>query len=1642
MAMASNTFREDLPVPGWLQLPVSAVVPPPVESSVQHLPFDDLSWENFERLCLRLAQVQSNVGECRLYGRQGDSQEGIDFYTQSGTNDNFVVYQCKRVKGFGASKIAAAFKTFQAGAFLDATVRFVLCTSDSLRGSDRDDEWRKQKANLLERGVEVERWDADGLDVLLKDHPQIVYDFFGPSWFRRYFQRDPQEYSSRLTPEKVIEFRCKLHDFYRIVFDQADPGIILGAGHEAARKSVTSRYVVPDIEEELAVARRVNERADVRRIATLVPDAFTMHHHNVGEAPINEELNQRTVIRTKLDQWLTRSDTSIILGEAGLGKSSLLRFLILDLLSAEPTLPIVTQKWGKHLPLWIPFPFWVAHSAGVEKPSMSLSAILRNWFHRYDRADLWPLVAQALEDSRILLLVDGLDEWQDDTAARITLDQLVVFVRDRQVPAVLVSRPQGFKQLRSAVSDWQVAKLATFSVAQQKDFASIWFSEDCIRELKIEDSAVAARAKTVEFMANLARVPDFAELAGVPLLLALLIRLTIERLDLPRNRFDAYDDIVDLLLDYHPRARRAASQVVGGSDLAKRWALSGNDLKDAYAALAWQLHSNSDEGVAHDVAARKWIETHLGGPLGIGLAPSESRVVARILVEAGETEYGLLVSKGAHEVGFFHRICQEALAARYLLSLSDEEQQSFLLSSAISAHWREVVLSFLHHESKQKVRKHLATLRAVQDGDILARQSLEQLLAQIAFGEVRIFAEDHESLIENAFRTIEHDGSMVHRVSLLKTALGAFRAQTYVSREAVRTRSRHWFPAVNLRRSQLLLEMKNWPRSEELLAVLLKNLCDEDAANGRAAAESLAALWRGHIEVGDQLCRIARSSSDPNARACALESLQSGWPGNPAISDLISLNRQCGAAIPMLVAISIAVERGLQTERDRDILLDYATRKGRLGGEYIWREKTVLTVLEGWPGDAFVRLACLAGIRAPRYGEETIAHEIAFPLLLFGYPGDDEVAAAILQALSDRDYLFELTPLPDRENLPRRAAQWANHQILEAGVESWLKENGTTFGYSSIDLCFFAKTEGTKALMVQKLRNRKTFCGFALHVLLRVWGMEDQMVAAAIHEYVSGHPSGHAEAQEEVLCVAKDLEVARQAAIVSLSSADLIESKQALTALRAIDGNLAADDVVQCCIGRWSGDLQMWRTWFLPNLVAYGQDHPVVKDLTIGYIDADYCSDFCIALGCGRDPLVRKALLRRAAPLPTALREELASSLESVSADDVLVDEILMAHKAEASLGVAFIASISLGRRMRHRSDNEEVIQALLEDASVEGDSSIRQVGIAGLLAAHSLTRVEKVEVREDELERERFGWMELARSNAYQRLITEEWDYIEGQLGVDRFARMFRAKSFADMIHAFESLKSGSGLARWALRELSDKHAKFPRMGWDLKLIAAAYPRSEQLKQVCLDKIGRFAGEKGSDAEMAMAAAMLLGDSFQGDEKTLKQLVGDGDDSLSDAVVVALCRGWPECNPLKQWLQQAVSSQQNVHWLTYWHTFASHGYGDEVEGKFSEVQSLKRSNALIALRESEEAFISRCRRDKGFADALCALAVKEPVDSISITAWGLLTTSGTITPELRKWLVAKAVEFSQAESSPGFGRDLFGGLEVNIRDVVLSQLA
>ena len=593
-------------------VPPESHVSPPIHTRPQTLPLNELSWDSFQKLCARLAQRFDDRAFCQEYGLPGQDQEGIDIYVRRPESSKYSVWQCKRHQTFGPSLIAKAVSDFLNGAWASKSDEFVLAVSVNTEEAKLAKAIETQAELLRERNIQFLPLGITQISERLKDHPDLVDDFFGRKWVREFCGAEAvaRLSSRRLEPDQVIRLRQLLRNCYTQHFEITDPGLPSLTGSinpDHKPLPLVDRFVPPEILEEQQVphTEMLNDSSGDR-------DNRRLRADGTEDSPSSRRprVTTRTLeVRRPAIDWLSDSDLSVVLGDPGIGKSTLLRCVLLDLLSTEPRYETCARRWGQYLPVWVPFAMWTRLVG--ESEECSLSDVLKTWLRKVSaEEDLITLVQEALEDSRLLLFVDGLDEWSNETAAQTAVALLEQFVEERKVPAIASSRPLGYARLGRLSSRWSEAKLAGLTQDQQRTLVEQWFlhRSNAFASHDEDVAAIAirqarAKAEAAEHIQDLHRDGRLARLAQVPLLLNGLIALAIRRIRLPRSRFTAYEDLTRLLLEDQPKRREKAAYARKPS-----LPLSPETRERALARLAWETHASAGSDALDKTIARNALQ--------------------------------------------------------------------------------------------------------------------------------------------------------------------------------------------------------------------------------------------------------------------------------------------------------------------------------------------------------------------------------------------------------------------------------------------------------------------------------------------------------------------------------------------------------------------------------------------------------------------------------------------------------------------------------------------------------------------------------------------------------------------------------------------------------------------------------------------------------------------------------------------------------------------------------------------------------------------------------------------------------------------------------------------------------------------------
>lgn len=217
--------------PAWLYLPPvnPTQVDPPTTTRPQKLPIDNLSWEDFERLCLRLVELEFEVEQvsetegsvrstkpvARQYGRRGQAQFGIDVYARdrllladSPSQRRYTTLQARRIKNPTPKELNNSVDHLLSGKWADVTRKFIYATSASATSTRLADKIEELTNQLIKESIEFEVWDKESVSQRLKGHPMIVDDFFGREWVKKFCGNDPaKKLGTRLDVRQVVELR-------------------------------------------------------------------------------------------------------------------------------------------------------------------------------------------------------------------------------------------------------------------------------------------------------------------------------------------------------------------------------------------------------------------------------------------------------------------------------------------------------------------------------------------------------------------------------------------------------------------------------------------------------------------------------------------------------------------------------------------------------------------------------------------------------------------------------------------------------------------------------------------------------------------------------------------------------------------------------------------------------------------------------------------------------------------------------------------------------------------------------------------------------------------------------------------------------------------------------------------------------------------------------------------------------------------------------------------------------------------------------------------------------------------------------------------------------------------------------------------
>jgi hypothetical protein len=1251
--------------PSWLnETPTGAPPRAPIHSRTNILPFTGLEWENFERLCVRLAALDASVATAWAYGRSGHAQHGIDALVRL-ADGTYHVWQSKRHRTISKAKIKAAVDYFLKRKWSQQATRFVLAVACELSSPAVVEAIEAARDKLRERGIEFVPLGASQLTRQLVDEPELVDDFFGRPWVEAVCPPESNErLRQRLSRFDAAELRTGLRDCYSSWISTVDPGLpIVGVdAHGRTRASIPlpDRYVRAEFvvqSADVETAQATNNTATTTRSNRDAGNGTREDETRTTGAPrrTTDAPRSRAVLRERrmgLDDYLRAHGLSLVLGDAGTGKSTLLRFLALDILSDGPELAVTRDRYKDLIPVWLPFALWVRMSANQQAP-VTIEAAVAEFLRAQGGAELAEHMRRAVSGKRVVLLVDGIDEATDPNMAQMLLAILTAFVDRTGVPVIATSRPHGVRSLTGLGGAWERATLAPLSDDQRHALASLWFSvlERFETDTSVSENQIRLRArrKADAFILALQGNAGIARLSQTPLFLLAFIGLHSRGQDLPRNRFAASKEIVEQLMEHQP-SRRAVSA------LATNPAQSDPRLRDriicdfAFALQSGELAGRISDAASEEDAIARGSRLILRRQNAGNQDAAEA--AARSIFSFTEERAGLLVNKASGNVGFLHLSLQEYLAARHLVQFQAQEKLAFVTANAVTLRWREPILYLLAMtQTEAETGQLVEAIERAQPRDAAEAAARDALLADAVFAD---FAHDlgiARRIAANCLSEVESTAWGMRQQHLLAATVEGLLSESVGN--LCQDKLSEWLPDRHgYGRETALTAITTWnPQAREAaIPALWRCLRSDNDSVWRRAAQVLPLVCERRSDVKEKLLRLARYAPSVQTAHAALLSVGFGWTQDEDVGSIARKLRDTDHRGLCLEAIRIRANRNETDSEDLNRFFAIAYERDRFSDSFFAPD--LAEHFAQHYREAFAQK--LETAISVQTGERHRLKSLVGALFLCN--SESAIARQELSRLLDTDWM--LSDLFTRGNFPMDRVSWTAE--LTTKVEAKITDRTRYGDHDLYQISKVLRLPYLKQRFLDGVRQGEHLCFWYSRGLAEVWGRDDNDVSNLFISMLDAEPKILSQIAQELPLMVDDRTACRTALLRGMR-ADVERYDFLLHGCKNLDLTDSDEEMVQAALTAGERDrAPLYRDMWCSNIILAFPGHPRVRTLATEELLRRDGSLGAVAQSYPNDPDMCQRVLNVLCPLDEGPRMTLVRALESAAISDASAYNLLM----------------------------------------------------------------------------------------------------------------------------------------------------------------------------------------------------------------------------------------------------------------------------------------------------------------------------------------------------------------------------------------------
>ena len=392
----------------------------------------------------------------------------------------------------------------------------------------------------------------------------------------------------------------------------------------------------------------------------------------------------------------------------------------------------------------------------------------------FDAIESAEWLKEQVQNQKVLVLLDGLDEVADPKVRGSMLDKIRSFVEAYpKANYVVTSRIVGFEKPNLG-KRFDVLRLMPLTTKATRQFARQWFAFRHKHDFK--RTCVDCTRHLARLQQSLEGHPQIRAIAANPMMLTILLLLFEAGTSLPQRRWDLYRRISEAFLSSWEEKKRGALN----SAPDRLMDLENREVLWILESLAWEMQRRD-----WTLASRWWLSHHVSSflreELGYGL--EKARREADTLIWSLRERSTVLKERGPERYGFSHLAFQEYFAAR--AALAETDPIAAIRPFIYHPRWREVVRLVAAQLNR---RKATDLLRVVLDDPDPTGRFLERgLLLSLACLADGAFVHDTDLLGEMGEKAVRLGKSKwlgiareaLESLALLRdTRLGAFASGT------------------------------------------------------------------------------------------------------------------------------------------------------------------------------------------------------------------------------------------------------------------------------------------------------------------------------------------------------------------------------------------------------------------------------------------------------------------------------------------------------------------------------------------------------------------------------------------------------------------------------------------------------------------------------------------------------------------------------------------------------------------------------------------------------------------------------------------------------------------------------------------------